>query len=78
MKRKCPCKNCITLAMCKAIMRDKFTFLPLRMRCSIFNEHYDYNEQHMSISSKEKIVLLKLFKPLDWEKRIKSSGETPI
>lgn len=65
---KCPCVNCITFAICKSQMQDKFAFSWLRIKCSIFCDHYNY--RYMNPDSDERIFLLKLFKPLYWEKRI--------
>jgi len=68
MNTKCPCIDCITLAICKAQMQEKFAFAWLRARCSLFGDYYNY--RYMNPDSLERIFLLKLFKPLHWEKRI--------
>ena len=76
MKIKCPCVNCITLAICKASMKTKFGFESLRFRCSIFSEHYDY--RYMNPDSTERKFLLQFFKPLHWEDRLDFTGGMSI
>jgi len=68
MNSKCPCIDCITLGICKALMQDKFEFAVLRSKCSLFGDYYNY--RYMNPSSSERIFLMKLFKPLQWEIRI--------
>ena len=39
---KCPCKNCITLSMCKNIGSDKYlTVLFAKQKCSILEQYLD-------------------------------------
>jgi len=64
-----PCVDCITLGICKAFMSEHYGFLNLEDRCSIFKDHYEgkvYSPDHP-----EMLFLLKLFKPQDYEQRIR-------
>ena len=44
MSEKCPCVDCITLAICKAVIYDNDLFVSLVVRCSLFNEYCDIND----------------------------------
>lgn len=54
---KCPCHNCITLAICKGVM-DKHNglWVYLSLKCSLFEEY-----QHMYLDEAEVLFLAKLF-----------------
>lgn len=70
MKSKCPCVDCITLGICKGVMDRSFGFFGLSDRCSLFKEAYGLAYTYKMNTSPDIIILLKLFKPLHYEKRI--------
>lgn len=66
----CPCKDCITLAMCKAMMANRFGFSDLSNKCSIFKEVYGSAYTYQMNELPDIIPLLQLIKPLHWKNRI--------
>lgn len=69
MSIKCPCVDCITLAMCKSYMSEHYGLFHLQERCSIFRKRYGGGYFFVP-DHPERIFLLKLFKPIGYEKRI--------
>jgi len=68
MDSKCPCINCITLAICKAsIKRDIPVYDTLGDKCSIFKKHYF--ETYSPVSYAFTVELIELFRPDVYKKR---------
>jgi len=66
----CPCVDCITLAICKGVMDRTFGFSGLSDRCSLFKDAYGPAYSYMMNTSPDIILLLKLFKPIQYINRI--------
>lgn len=57
---KCPCIDCITLAICKGIMFDGFgIYTLLSKRCSIFKEFYQ--NRYLAPDDPERLFVMRLF-----------------
>ena len=60
MDKKCPCKDCITLAICKARMIGDFRIYKiLSPKCSLIKKYCD--NYYFNIRSIERTTLLKIF-----------------
>ena len=66
MKDKCPCIDCVVLAMCKARIqpyKDLNYHYPglLRYTCSLFKEYYHIYAYHSKIMKRQKLITDKVF-----------------
>lgn len=71
-ENKCPCNNCITLAMCKALMTKSIgIYVTLSQKCSIFKERYEY--RYLEPDNPERLFVMELFK-----ERRRINGKTGV
>ena len=62
MDKKCPCINCITLAICKARMiGHSGIYRILSPKCSLIKHYCDDDDNYCNFRSIERTTLLKIF-----------------